>query len=90
MATPHLNFVWTHDSPANLTFKLYENGVLIIDDIEEMKFSLLMEGREFGVYHYHNTAFDLITKLESVPGPTLDINFTRPAPPTGLTASFSG
>lgn len=91
-----IEFRWSHDGRredgsvvSGLHYRLYENGQLAVDDIAELHFSLLMEGKAFGKYAYHVTAVDMMG-LESPPSNTKDIDFFRPSAPTGLTASFSG
>ena len=85
-----LNFSWSHDAPADLTYNLYENGEKVVSDIDVLNFSLLMDGKDVGDYQYYVTAVSTVTKLESAPSAVLTVNFTRPAAPHGLTASLVG
>lgn len=86
--TGSIEFLWTHDNPEGLTYRLYEDGTLAVDDIGEMKFTLLMEGKPYKAYGYHVTAYDSRTKLESEASNVVTVNFTIPAAPTDLRASW--
>ncbi len=86
----HLSFNWNHAAPANLEYRLYEDGAMVVDNIGELSFSLNMEGKQPNQYSYYVTAVDLTTRLESDPSNAVSINFTLPAAPTGLTVSFAG
>ena len=86
----HLNFAWDHSAPNNLEYRLYEDGAMIQDNIAVLNFSLLMDSKPYNTYSYHVTAVDLTTGLESAPSGSVTVNFTIPAAPTGLSASFAG
>lgn len=90
MSTPKINFGWTYSDASHprAFFRLYENGSLVVDDIAEPSFSLLMDGKAIGEYRYHVTAVDSDTNLESVPSNTVSINFQKPAAPAGFSASW--
>ena len=83
-------FNWEHQSPENLVFRLYEDGIMIVDNIGAMNFTLSMEGKADGVYAYYLTSFDTTTKLESVPSETVNVNFIPPQAPTGFRGSLIG
>jgi hypothetical protein len=85
--TPSILFQWDYSDPYD-GFQLYENGALIVDDIGETHFTLLMDGKDYGDYQYYVT-----TKrdgLISEPSNTVVVNFTLPAAPTNLRAKLSG
>lgn len=86
-----LSFNWSHINPddSNITFNLYENGTKVIEDISQLKFTLLMDSKEQGNYEYYVTAFDEDTRLESIPSNKVSVNFTIPDAPIGLSASWS-
>ena len=92
-----ITFTWTHGGQresgepvdvAELEFRLYENGEMIVDNIGELQFSLLMDDKPNGVYKYEVTAVDR-NGLESDPSNTIEVNFYPPAAPDGLTASWA-
>ena len=85
-----ITFNWEHQSPTGLVFRLYEDGVMIVDNIGAMNFTLSMDGNADGVYAYYLTSFDTTTKLESVPSETVNINFIPPQAPTGFVGSLIG
>lgn len=88
MATPHLKINWTHTDPEphQVTFRLYENDVVIVDNIGEMKFSLLMEGKQQGVYAYSVDAVKY--GIASDRSNSASVNFTQPTAPVDLTVSW--
>jgi len=85
-----LNFTWDHENPDDspITFKLYENGVKVVEDIAQLSFSLLMDDKEQGYYEYNITSYDTRTKLESEPSASVGVNFTVPSAPTGFGVSW--
>jgi hypothetical protein len=99
MSQPHIPFKWDYDQPyvADVHFRLYEDGELVVDDIGELHFDLLMEGKELKEYTYHVTAVRSEFDIESDPSNSLMVPFTKPAAPTNFridgewaTASVSG
>lgn len=88
MATPHLKINWTHTDPEpnQVTFRLYENDVVIVDNIGEMEFSLLMEEKEQGVYEYSVDAVKY--GIASERSNSVSVNFTKPETPGDLTVSW--
>ncbi len=71
-----------------LTYRLYENGKLAVDDIGERQFTLLMEGKPHGQYTYTATTVEALRGLESPPTEPVIINFIPPAAPTNFVASW--
>lgn len=96
--TPSLLFSWsqvttdtsgnTVNDPTAIVYRLYEDGQMIVDNIGEIEFSLLMTGKEHKAYSYYVTALDNTTKLESVPSNSVSVNFTLPAAPAGLSVKY--
>lgn len=87
-----LNFSWsTSQSEANpqVEYRLYENGEMIIDNIAELQFTLLMTDKEPDTYAYHVTATDERNGLESAPSNVVEVAFFPPVAPSGLSATFS-
>jgi len=80
----HLNFKWDYAAPQGITFNLYEDGNKIVEDIGQLDFSLLMDGKPDGHYDYEVTAFDTQTHRESVPSNSVGVDFFVPAEPTNL------
>lgn len=89
--TAKINFEWSYTDAAHprAFFRLYENDQLAVDDIGELNFSLLMDGKPNGDYRYHVTAVDSDTNLESVPSNSVAVNFRQPAAPTGFKGSWA-
>jgi len=85
---PHVTIAWNHEdpNPELVKFKLYENGEMIIDEIAELNFVLLMTGKDYGEYTYQVQA-DKLGMLSDMSEP-VTLNFTRPATPTNVTASL--
>jgi len=83
MSYPHIPFKWDHEG-GDAYFRLYENGVLIVDDIAEPHFDLVMQDKAYGDYDYHVTAVRADFDIESEPSNTHTVNFTQPATPTNL------
>lgn len=90
-----IEFKWSHDGKredgsevSGLFFRLYENDALAVDNIGELHFSLLMDGRPKGTYRYSVTAVDS-NLLESPKSNAVSVGFFAPSAPTGLSASFS-
>ncbi len=84
-----LQFTWSDTNEStNITYNLYENSTNVVSDIGQLMFTLLMDGRPEGVYSYYVTAYDTVTKLESVPSESVDINFIVPAAPIGLSVGW--
>lgn len=81
-------FNWTHENPEGLTYRLFEDGELVVDEIGEMNFTLLMNGKPYKEYSYHVTAYDPRTKLESEASNVVTVNFMIPAAPRELRASW--
>lgn len=90
MSTPSILFQWEYNYPYvdEVNFRLYENGNVVVDDIGELHFVLLMDGKEYGDYQYQVTAFR--NGIESTPSNTVNVDFTQPAAPTNLTAKLGG
>jgi hypothetical protein len=88
--TANILFQWDYDQPYvnEVSFRLYENSDLAVDEIGELNFSLLMDEKEFGDYEYYVTA--VRNGLESEPSNTVVVNFTMPAAPTNLRAELVG
>ena len=82
-----IDFSWTYAPEADhphVFFRLYENGQKVVDDIGEMKFSLLMDSHAHATYTYVVTAVDADKGLESTPSNSVRIPFFPPAAPTGF------
>lgn len=71
-----------------LSYRLHENGELAVDQIAEVNFTLLMEGKPHGQYTYTLTAVEALRGLESPPTEPVVINFIPPAAPVGFAASW--
>lgn len=86
-----LEFSWTYSDTTHPSafFRLYENTKMVVDNIGELKFSLLMDSKTPGVYSYYITAVEPSSLLESIPSATVSVNFTKPAAPTGLKVSLT-
>ena len=91
-----IEFSWTHEGKRengddidvlSLSYRLYEGNELIVDDIGEMQFSLLMADKPYANYEYSVTAVDR-SGLESERSNTVTVVFFPPAAPSGFTASF--
>jgi hypothetical protein len=83
MSSPHIPFKWDHEG-GSVYFRLYENGELIVNNIAEPYFDVLMKDKEYGDYDYHVTAVRKDFDIESAPSNTYTVNFTQPAAPTNL------
>ena len=86
-----LNFSWTYAADPKYPrayFRLYENGQLIVDNIGELNFSLLMDSKPHADYRYSVTTFDPDRMLESAHSNEVEYSFFPPAAPTGLVASL--
>lgn len=79
---PSLHFEWKDPNPPELpiTYRLYENGELVVSDIEATNFTLLMDGKGYGNYGYQITAYDSSTGLESEKQPPKMVAFMAPKP----------
>ena len=86
----HLNFTWTHDTPAGLEYNLYEDGVKVVEHIGALNFSLDMTDKIEKAYSFYVTSVRVSDNMESVPSEAVSVNFIRPAAPTGLTVLFAG
>jgi len=87
-----LDFSWQYAAEADhphVFFRLYENGQKVVDDIGEMKFSLLMDDHAHATYSYAVTTVDADSRLESTPSNAIKIPFFPPAAPTGLQGSLT-
>lgn len=94
MAT--ITFSWTKpttradgtelESIVPLSYKLYMDDTLWVDNIGELTFSAT-EIPE-GPHSFSVTAFDETYRLESAKSEPVSVNFTRPAAPAGFTVSF--
>jgi len=86
MSQPHILFAWDYDQPyaADVHFRLYEDGEMVLDNIGELNYSLLMEGKEYKSYDFWVTAVKSQYGIESEPSNTVTVNFTQPAAPTNL------
>lgn len=85
-----IRFEWQHEDPhpGQVHFRLYEDGEMAVDNIGQMNFELLMAGKPQGEYVYTVTAVRF--GLESQHSEPVTANFTRPAAPTGFSASWAG
>lgn len=84
-----INFSWEHDAQSKpIFYRLYEDGVKAVDNIEQLNFSLLMDGKAHKTYKYYVTAVDKTTQLESVPSNVIEVPFQAPKSPTNLKASL--
>jgi len=98
MSQPHIPFKWDYDASQleAVHFRLYEDGEMIVDNIGELNFNLLMGDKDYKNYEYHVTAVRTDFDIESEPSNPYTVNFTRPAAPTNfraegyVTASVSG
>jgi hypothetical protein len=79
----------TPDEINGLSYRLYEDGELIVDDIGEINFDLLLSGDESGVRSYTVTAVLGIEKLESPHSVPVAVNFTPAKAPTNLQVQWS-
>lgn len=72
---------WNYHQPyvRDVTFRLYEDGELIIDNIVELHLDVLMDGKEFGEYTYNVTA--VLQGKESVKSNDYVVQYQPPAPP---------
>lgn len=86
-----LNFTWTKPatredgSPlgdSELTYKLYMDGDLAVDEILEPKFTMVSIPE--GEHDFQVSAFDTKYRLESGKSPTVTVNFIKPSAPSGL------
>lgn len=81
-----IDFSW-NAGPNAAYYQLYENGVMIVDNIIQPQFSLLMADMVQGSYEYQVRGVN-----EFGPGPLSDpvtVNFILPAKVTGLKYSVS-
>ena len=85
-----LQFNWSHETPDNLTYNLYQNGEKVEENIATLNFTLIMEGQPLGEHSFYITAVDTSTKLESIPSEVVSVNFTLPRAPDGLSVSWIG
>lgn len=87
-----LRFDWGHDDSVNpdISYRLYENNEQIVKNIAVLSFTLLMNNHTQGEFTYHVTAYDNKTQLESVPSPTVTVNFTQPAPVSNFGVGWIG
>jgi hypothetical protein len=72
--------------PSVLTYRLYEDGALAVDEIAALNFELLMDGREQRPYTYTVTAVRF--GLESPQSEPAVANFTVPTAPTNVTVEW--
>ena len=72
--------------PSVLTYRLYEDGKLVVDEIAALNFELLMEGREQKAYSYTLTAVRF--GLESPQSEPAIANFIPPTAPSGVTVEW--
>lgn len=72
-----------------VTYNLYLNGELYIEEIGALNFTTT-DIDQTGLLNFQVTAFDTVTRTESLPSETVTVNFTPPASPTGFTYSVSG
>jgi len=91
MRQPSLRFSWqaplertdgsliTPEEENKISYRLYENDQLVVDDIGLLNFELLMENKLHGTYKYHATA--VLYGLESPPSEVVIVNFIPPAAP---------
>lgn len=98
MRQPALQFNWeaptqksdgtplTADEINQLTYRLYEDDVPVVDNIGELTFSLLMTDRPQKDYKYNVTT--MLYGLESVKTPDVVINFNAPAAPGNFNATW--
>ena len=87
-----LNFAWTYEADPKYPhayFRLYENGLMVVDNIGELNFSLLMDGKGYADYKYSVTTFDPDSMLESVHSNEVPYHFFPPAAPAGLSVSLA-
>lgn len=91
-----IEFSWTHEGRrengdpvdvSELTYRLYEFNSLIVDNIGELNFSLLMDDKDHGMYEYSVTAVDEMG-LESEKSNSVTVVFIPPAAPTSFTALY--
>lgn len=83
-------FQWEYNYPyaEEVEFRLYENGVLAVDNIGERNLTLLMDGKTYGDYDYYVTS--VRNGIESAPSNTVTVNFTVPEAPTNLQFGWVG
>lgn len=75
-----LKYDGASDHP-NTFFRFYENDVLILDNIAQLKFSLPMDDKPDAKYVYQATAVDGDTRKESAKSNAVTINFITPPAP---------
>ena len=90
MSQPHIPFKWDYDASQieNVHFRLYEDGEMIVDNIGELNFNLLMDDKDYKNYEYYVTAVRTDFDIESEPSNPYTVNFTRPAAPTNFRAEW--
>jgi len=78
---PSILLHWNYHQPyvRDVTFRLYENNELIIDNIGELYLNLLMDGKEFGNYTYNVTA--VLQGKESVKSNDFVVQYQKPNSP---------
>jgi hypothetical protein len=81
---------WDYDSVPNMSFRVYENGVLISANIENLHLSIDMTGKQMGSYQYQVEAFDETTGLPSAKTAPLVVKFNPPPAPVNLRFSYDG
>jgi len=99
MRQPSLLFSWTNPTQRTdeseltpeeinkLSYRLHQNGEMIVDDIGEINFELLMDGEEFGPRDYTVTA--VLYGLESPHSEPVTVNFTPTKAPTSLQVQWN-
>ena len=81
---------WEYDSIPDMTFRVYEDGVLIASNIETLFLSIDMTAKPMGSYQYQVEAFDNTTGLPSAKTSPLVVKFQAPPAPQNLRFSYDG
>lgn len=80
---PHIPFIWDYNnqSKEEIHFRLYEDSKLVVDNIGEMNFVLLMEDKEHKEYTFYVTSVRTNYNLESDPSNSFTVDFVKPPSP---------
>ena len=87
---PGITLTWQHDTPAGLTYNVYENDALIVENVGVLNFSIDMANRPSGNYIYQVSAVRTSDNVEGARSEPVTANFTQdpPLPPIGLSITL--
>jgi len=71
-------------------YKLYENGVPVLDNIGELSFSLDIPEITKDLYSYQISTVITKTNLEGELSDPVTVNFSKPLAPAGMSVSVAG